>query len=379
MSEKLIFEEDKYHLTEFKVSLAKLQYNLDRFAEMVKVDCKFMLMIKADAYGYQSVALAKAFEKDERVSYFSISYTDEGIQLRNAGISKSIMILNPSPRSFEAIIEHCLEPEIHNLHLLKKFISFLKERKSEGHPYPVHLKFNTGMNRLGFNFSDIPELIKILSSQNVLRVQSMMTHLSSAQMESEDEFTLGQLKEFEKIVAETKEIQDASCFFHALNSAGICRFPEYQYQMVRLGIGLYGTSSIPQLKNSLKPAGIFLTKVSQVREVKKGDSISYSRSGRAEKDGKIATLALGYADGFSRHLGNGNWELEINGKLYPTIGNICMGLSMVDIGNDEVKIDDEVIIFGGKKSIYDYAEALDTITYEVSVSIGPRVKRILTA
>lgn len=377
MSTSVYFEEEKYHLTELEISLSKLKHNLDRFASFLKPETKIMLLIKADAYGHGAEAIADAFEKDERIGYFSTSYVDEGIRLREHGIQKSILILNPAPRAFQAMVEHCLEPEIHNLELLNDFIHFLQKHKPEGSAYPVHLKFNTGMNRLGFDPSDLQEVVGILTSQRVIKVRSMMTHLSSAHAAEEDEYTLGQLESFKKIIEESRALQSEDCFFHALNSSGIFRFPEHQYQMVRLGIGFYGTSSIPELRDQLRSATTFKSKVCQVRKVEKGASISYSRSGRAQKDEKIATLSLGYADGFNRLLSNGNWEVEIRGKLYPTIGNICMGLSMVEVGDDPIEVGDEVIIFGGKKSIYDYAQALNTITYEVMCSIGPRVKRTI--
>jgi len=376
--QNIFYQEDKYHLTEFRISLQKLRHNLDHFESLLKPKTKFMLMIKANGYGHHSIALAKAFEEDDRVSYFSIAYTDEGIKLRSAGVRKSILVLNPSPNSFKAIIENCLEPEIHNLELLKSFIDFLKNNKEDGQPYPVHLKFNTGMNRLGFDPNELSEVINILKQQDQIRVQSMMTHLSSAHLESEDSFTQQQLQSFDEIIENSKEIQGEGCFFHALNSSGAFRFKDHQYQMVRLGIGLYGTSSIKELRESLQPAGKFVSHISQVRKVEKGASVSYSRSGRAKKDTQIATLSLGYADGFDRSLGNGKWHVEINGELYPTIGNICMGLCTIDIGDAELKIGDEVIIFGGKQSIYDYAKALDTITYEAMVTIGTRVKRVLS-
>lgn len=373
------FEEDKFHVTELRISLAKLKHNLNVFSSLLHPNCKIMLMIKAYGYGHDSSALAKAFQSDERIGYFAIAYTDEGVQLRESGIEKPVLILNPSPSSFSSIIANCLEPEIHNMELLKAFIEFLQEHKTEGSAYPIHLKFNTGMNRLGFDYSEIDSLIDLLKQQSVVRVQSMMTHLSSANMPEEDEFTNSQISEFEKIIAETTEIQSDTCFFHCLNSSGIYRFPSAHMQMVRLGIGFYGTSSIPQLKEKLQPSALFVSRISQIRKVKKGASISYSRSGRATEDTQIATLSLGYADGFNRRMGNGNWQVEINGKLYPTIGNICMGLTMIDIGNASLKIGDEAIIFGGQKTVYDYAKVLNTITYEVMCSIGPRVKRVITA
>lgn len=373
-----IYEEPKYHQTEFRISISALQKNLDYFTSLLKPGTKVMLMLKAAAYGHSSTAIAKHFQNEKRIEYFAVAYADEGIRLRKAAIEKSILVLNPSPNSFSAMVENCLEPEIHNLDLLNQFIDFLKISKTEGAPYPIHLKFNTGMNRLGFEQTEIPELINTLQAQFVVSVRSIMTHLSSSNIVEEDDFSQSQLNLFKKVIEETKTIQYEETFFHCLNSNGIFRFNDHQYDLVRLGIGFYGTSTVAELGNNLQAAAKLVSRISQIRKVKKGDSISYSRSGRALSDTQIATLSIGYADGLNRLLGNGKWEVEINGKLYPTIGNICMDLSMINIGKDQLSIGDEVIIFGGEKSIYELADCLGTITYEVMCSIGPRVKRIIS-
>ena len=372
-------EADKLHQTEFRISLRALRRNLETFSDCLEPKTKLMLMLKASAYGHSSTLLAREFEGDERISYFAVAYVDEGVELRKAGIEKNILVLNPSPNSFDKLVNHCLEPEIHNLDLLRKFNRFLDQHHQQMAPYPVHLKFNTGMNRLGFEPLEIPQLASFFSSQKNLRTQSIMTHLSSSDLPKEDEFTKDQLTSFAEIIKATTDFQDEDTFFHCLNSNGIYRFPEHQYDLARLGIGLYGTSTIPQLREKLIPAASLHTKVCQIRNVKKGDSISYSRSGRAPQDTQIATLSIGYADGFNRFCGNGRWQVEIDGELYPTIGNVCMDLSMVDIGHAEVQLGDEVTIFGGKKSIYEYATHLGTITYEVMCALGSRVRKKMIA
>lgn len=367
----------RYHQTELRISLQSMRDNLETFQSFLKEDTDIMLMVKAAAYGHGALELLKHFKDHPRIKYLAVAYVDEGIELRKAGIEKSILVLNPSPNAFKVMIEACLEPEIHNMELLKAFAGFLEEENQGMSPYPIHLKFNTGMNRLGFDEDEIPELIDFLKDCSSLKLRSIMTHLSSSDLPKEDDYSLMQLNAFERIIKETKAVQEEETFFHCLNSNGIFRFAEHQYQMVRLGIGFYGTSALKELSPKLKAASRFSSRICQIRKVKKGDSISYSRSGRAPADTRIATVSIGYADGFSRLSGNGRWEVEINGKLYPTIGNICMDLSMINIGEDDLSIGDEVIIFGGKKSIYDYAEHLGTITYEVMCSIGKRVKRVI--
>lgn len=372
------FDRATGEMTELRISKKALDHNLKVFEDLLLPSTKIMLIIKADAYGHGAKLIAQQYENNERIGYFATTYIHEGIELRENGIHKPILILNPDPAAFDVMVEHCLEPEIHNFELLNAFIAYLKNNKTEGSPYPIHLKFNTGMNRLGFEKSQLPDLTELMNSQNSVATKSIMTHLSSAHAAEEDDYSRMQLSLFDEIIEKSKSIQNENTFFHALNSSGIFRFPNNQYQMVRLGIGFYGNSSIADLKLKLKSPLSFISKVCDVRKVEKGASISYSRSGRASKDTQIATLALGYADGFNRLLSNGNWEVEINGQLFPTIGNICMGLSMLDIGDAKVNVGDEAIIFGGINSIYDYAEELQTITYEVMCSIGPRVSRQIT-
>ncbi len=266
-----------------------------------------------------------------------------------------------------------LEPEIHNLTLLR---SFIEDGKNDAKPLKVHLKFNSGMNRLGFDKKECNSVLQLWQSQQQLQLASVMTHLSSSGMPEEDEFTLGQLQEFTAIKKYLSPITEGQTLFHCLNTNGTYRFPDYHMDMVRLGIGIYGSPSVPELQEHLQPICIWKSRVAQVRKVLAGASISYARSGRLAQDANIATISMGYADGFHRRMGNGNWEVEINGKLYPTVGNICMDLFMVNLGSDEAAVDSEVIIFGGKRSIFEFADANQTITYEVMTNISGRVERL---
>lgn len=372
--------EKKTYLSEtvLEISWKAILHNLTYFKKKLNPATKIMLMLKASAYGNGAIQLAKRLEKEKVCDYFAVAYVSEGIALRKNNISLPIMVLNPAVDSWKMMIKHCLEPEIHNLTLFQSFSKFILATdtlKKEG--FPIHLKFNTGMNRLGIDSNELSQLIKLLENNSSLQVKSIMTHLSSASLPAEDEFTKAQFAQFETIKKSLAPYLPAKTLAHVLNTHGIERFAEHQYNMVRLGIGMYGSSSIKNLKEKLIPICKLKASISAIRRVKKGDSISYSRSGRAPSDGFIATLALGYADGLNRNLGNGNWKVEINDKLYPTIGNICMDLSMVFLGNDHVDLGTEAIIFGGHKTIHEFAKAQKTITYEALTNIGGRVKKVL--
>ncbi len=362
--------------TTLELSWKAVEHNLNYFKNKLNTGTKLMLMVKASAYGIGEIQLEEKVEEKKVCDYLAVAYLAEGIELRKNGIELPIMVLNPSHDSWEEMVLHCLEPEIHSIESLNSFIEYLNTHPSLSKKhYPIHLKFNTGMNRLGFEHSEVEMLESTMLKNNCVGVKSIMTHLSSTSLSKQDEFTHGQLDLFNKIISKLKKLVTNKTIIHALNSSGIERFNSFQYDMVRIGIGLYGASSDPLLSSKLIPICKLKTIISAVRKVKKGDSISYGRSGRAPRDGYVATLAIGYADGFNRNLSNQAWEVEIDGELYPIIGDICMDLSMVFLGDKKVNIGSEVLIFGGKKSIHDYASAQKTITYEALTSIGSRVKR----
>ncbi len=359
-----------------EISSAHLIHNLKFFSQQLKNETKIMAVVKASAYGNGATAIAQLIEKEGLAAYFAVAQTQEGIQLKQAGVKLPIVILNPRTEEFSLILKYNLEVEINHLAQLQSLEKVLSKELSIP-SCSIHLKFNTGMNRLGFEKADLTDLITILKDEKKWRVKSIMTHLSASNLRTEDAYTLNQFKCFDAIWEELKAYLPSDCMRHALNSNGIVRFPEFQYDMVRLGIGMYGGSSVKEILKQTKEIGVFKSKILQTRRVSKGATMSYSRSGKVSKETHIATVAVGYADGFSRILGNGNWEVEINGKLYPTIGDICMDLTLVDLGEDAYKDGEEVILFGGKKSIHQYAKAMNTITYEAMCRIGTRVKRIL--
>lgn len=371
------FEEGKLGETTLEINWEAVKHNLHYFRNKLSPTTGIMLMVKANAYGSGAVGVSKLAEQDQLADYLGVTNIDEGIELRNAGVELPIMLQTPNSRDWKLIVEHCLEPEIHNLELLTSFTHFLKGEPSISPDYPIHLKFNTGMNRLGIDKDEMNAVIAMLKNEPSWQIKSIMTHLSSTGNVDHDDFTREQIESFESIQKELEPHLKNTPIFHALNTDGIERHTSAQFGMVRTGIGIYGGSSNANLKSALKAATTLKTTVISCRRVKKGSSISYSRSGWVEEDSNIAVLSIGYADGFPIRLGNGKWQIEINGKLYPTIGVVCMDLCMVNLGEDEVQTGDEAIIFGGQLSLFDYAEALGTISYEALTNISSRVKKAI--
>ncbi len=368
----------EYSDNTLEVSWTAIEHNLNFFKSKLAPSTKVMLMVKAAAYGHYTSIICKKIEAKKMADFLGVASIAEGIELRVEGIELPVMVQNVNPKHWDVMIEYCLEPVIHSFEILHSFLGFLKSKESLANgQYPIHIKLNTGMNRLGFNQTDVDELVNRLVNQSSIRVSSIMSHLSSSGNFSAEEFTLRQIREFESMNVKLKSSLGINPISHILNTDGINNFLKYQMDMVRLGIGLYGASEANDLKNELQPVARLTSKVVAIRRVLKGESISYNRSGFVSQDSNIAILSLGYADGLPRRLGNGNWQVEINGQLYPTIGNICMDLCMLNLEQDEVSVGEEVIVFGGKKTIFDFANAQDTITYEALTNIGNRMKRKL--
>lgn len=372
-----------YFLSEYsdntlEVSWSAIEHNINYFQSKLNPSTKVMLMVKAAAYGHYTSVICEKIEKLGIVHFLGVASIAEGIELRVESIQTPIMVQNVNPEHWAIMIEHCLEPVIHSIEILESFINYLEAHESlvEGQ-YPIHIKFNTGMNRLGFDADELPQIVSLLENKNSIRVSSLMSHLSSAGDNLAEAFTLNQIRQFQAMCNRLNEKLNINPTCHILNTDGINNYSKYQMDMVRLGIGLYGASEAWDLKKNLQPVARLISRVVAVRRVGKTGKISYSRSGSLIEDSNIALLSLGYADGIPRTLGNGNWKVEINGKLYPTIGNICMDICMLNLGQDEVAVADEAIVFGGKKSIFDFAEAQGTITYEALTNIGNRMKRKL--
>ncbi len=362
----------KLHRTILEINLNALNDNLNFYRRKIKSGVKLMVMVKASAYGSGSLEVANLLQFN-RVDYLTVAYPDEGVELRRQGIHIPMMVMNAVPESFEKIIDHQLEPEIFSLNQLQALLRFLANKSVV---VGIHLKLDSGMHRLGFEKQDIPELIRLLENNPQFQVKSIYSHLAGADEPSLDYFTHEQVARFNAMADEVEGGLGYSPLRHILNSAGIYRFPQYQFSMVRLGIGLYGFEANRIAQNELRPISTLKTIVSQVREVKAGETIGYSRKGKISRDSKIATIAIGYADGFSRAFGNGKISLFIHGKPAPVIGNVCMDMTMLDVTGMDVHEGDEVIVFGDSPSIIDLATAIGTIPYEILTSISSRVSRV---
>jgi len=362
----------KQHQAVLEINLSAASQNLDHFRNLLKEDTKILCMVKASGYGSGGVEMARMLDS-KKVAYLGVAYIDEGISLREAGIDAPILVLNVDSSGFKKMIEHKLEPEIYSLNQLKKLQRHLSSEQS----IFIHLKVDTGMHRLGFEEYDLVTLNQILASDKRLKVKSIFSHLAASEDQAQDDFSHEQASTFERIYAKLSEDLTPKPFRHLLNSAGILRFPQYQYEMVRLGIGLYGVAPATIEQTALLPVMKLKANISQIKHLAPGDTIGYGRSGLAESQKKIAVINIGYADGLLRKAGNGNYSVLIKGQLAPTIGNICMDMSMIDISEiANVSEGDEVIIFGGALPVHHLSKVLDTIPYEVFTNISNRVKRV---
>ena len=330
-----------------------------------------MTMVKAHSYGSGGYEIASTLV-NQKVDYLTVAFADEGVALREAGITLPIIVLNPSFGTYELMIEYNLEPEIFNFSGLDEFVKVL-DRSGVG-AYPIHIKIDSGMHRLGFTNDEVDELTVKLKKYYNIKVQSIFSHLAASEDNEQDVFTQYQINTFNSISDRIISSIGYKPIRHILNSAGIERFPDFQYDMVRLGIGIYGVSSVDQSK--LQSVSTLKTHVIQVKHLKEGDTVGYNRKGIITKPSTIATIPIGYADGLDRKLGNGNGQFLLNGKFVSTIGNICMDTCMIDATNIEVVEGDEVIIFGKNPTIFDLAKKIGTIPYEILTSISRRVKRI---
>ncbi len=364
--------EEKVHDTVMEVNLNAIVHNLNFYRSKLLSGTKVMVMVKAFAYGSGSFEIANVLQYN-KVDYLAVAYADEGVALRTAGITLPIMVMSPESNAFDKMISNNLEPEIYNASILNAFINHLKLEGIKN--YPIHLKLDTGMHRLGFELSDIAEIENFVKDETI-RVASVFSHLAASEASEHDGFTHQQLNLFDKMYASLRNFLHYDALRHVANTAAILRFPESHYDMVRLGIGLYGVENVGNFEHELQRVAELKTTVTQVRKVPKGESIGYSRRGVLNYDAEIATIKIGYADGYNRALGNGVAEVMINGKRAKVIGSVCMDMCMVDVTGQNVQEGDEVIVFGDEPSIKELANKLNTIPYEVLTSISQRVQRI---
>jgi alanine racemase len=366
--------EQKSHQTILEINLNAIAHNLKEYQKNLQPATKVMAMVKAFAYGSGGAEIAGILQF-HKVDYLGVAYADEGVELRKAGIFLPIMVMNPEESSFEAIIENNLEPEIYSFELLMALDRFLQR---EGYQYyPVHIEMETGMNRLGFAIHEIDLLAKHITSTSSFKVVSLFSHLVASEDPGQDNFTKEQFQKFQQASAEFKNRIGYSFLNHIANSAAAIRFSEMQMDMVRLGIGLYGVENTPAKQLSLQTVATLKSTIAQLKQVKSGESVSYGRNGIVSKDAVIATVRIGYADGYPRRLGNGNGKMLVKGKLAPVIGTICMDMTMIDItGIPGVEEGEEVIVFGNELPVQDVAQWAGTIPYEIMTGISQRVKRI---
>ena len=357
-----------------EINLNGCQANYKYFRSRLEDKPKLLVLVKANAYGHGAVEFATLME-DAGADYLAVAYPVEGIELRQAGIKSPIIVLTAGTDSFEQIVNYGLEPGIPNLCSLKELCSVLEKRGLHG--FPVHIKIDSGMHRLGFMTDELKELEDFLKDCPYVKVKSIYSHLAAADDPSCDEFTEGQVSLFKNNADRLSEAIGYRPMYHILNSAGIERFPQYQFDMVRLGIGIYGVSAIPG--NELAPVASFKCKVLQVKTLAPSDgTIGYGRHGKIAPEGTtIATIPVGYADGVDRHLSCGKGRFSINGHRVPTIGNICMDMSMLDVTGLDVKVGDTVTIFGEDPTITELATVLGTIPYEILTSVPRRIERII--
>jgi alanine racemase len=365
--------EEKTHETVLEINLNSISHNLSFFKSKLKPSTKMMVMVKAFGYGNGGFEIAKLLEH-HKVDYLGVAFADEGISLKNAGITLPIMVLNPETTSFSAIIQYKLEPEIYSLKGLNAFLKIAKIRKLQH--FPIHIKLDTGMHRLGFEEENLAELISTLKDNNLVTIKSILSHLATSDDLEHQEFTHSQITLFQKLSSKLMTELHIKPIRHILNTSGISNFPQAQYEMVRLGIGLYGISNDVEEQKYLETVGTLKSIISQIRTIHAGESVGYGRRFVADKQSKIATIPIGYADGISRLWGNSVGFVTINNQKASIVGSVCMDMLMVDISDINCNEGDAVIVFGESPTVNFMAIKLKTIPYEILTSISQRVKRV---
>jgi alanine racemase len=365
----------RIHGTILEINLEAVTNNLQIYKNQLLPNTKMMVMVKASAYGSGSYEIAQLLQYNH-VDYLGVAYVDEGVALRKRGIQLPIMVMNSAAYEFEILCKHHLEPVVYSLSMLNAFLQFLATKTLEN-PYPIHLELDTGMHRLGFVANEMPALLSILSQhQQILDIKGIFSHLAASDEQQYESFSKQQIQTFQNLARDIEQHLSIQTIKHLLNSAGITRFPTYQFDMVRLGIGLYGIDPNRQL-TLLQNVVCLKTSIAQIKTLDSKETVGYSRKGKLQQPSRIAVLSIGYADGFLRAFGNGKAQVKIHKQLAPTIGNICMDMCFVDISHiPEAKEGDEVIIFDQTEMIQNLAETLETIPYEILTNISARVPRV---
>ena len=357
-----------------ELNLPACKDNYRYFRSRLEPSTKLLILVKANAYGHGAVEFA-AMMQNCGADYLAVALPVEGMELRKAGISLPILVLTAGTDFFEEIIDGHLEPGIPNLYSLKALCDVLEKRDIRN--FPVHIKLDTGMHRLGFMTSELQDLCDFLKTCPYVKVKSVYSHLAASEDPESDDFTLGQIKMFKENADCITSAIGYKPMYHVLNSAGIERFPQYQFDMVRLGVGIYGISALPDVK--LAPVASLKVKILQIKTLSPEDgTIGYGRHGKIAPEGTvIATVPVGYADGIDRHLGRGNASFSLNGHRVPTIGNICMDMCMLDVTGVPAAVGDTVTIFGADPTVSEIASILGTIPYEIMTSVPRRIERVV--
>jgi alanine racemase len=361
------------HVTVLEIDGNALEHNLNYFKKKLLPTTKILAVVKAFSYGSDDVQVAKFLEN--KIDYFAVAYAHEGIALREANIQKPILVLHPQIVNFQSIIDYCLEP---NLYSFETFAAFLQLAKNNSlTSYPIHLKFNTGLNRLGFLPSAVSKIMEDLKQNPSVKVQSLFSHLAASEDLNEIDFTNRQITSFKNIAKEFENFLNYKPILHISNTSGVINFPDAQFNMVRIGIGLYGFGNDDFETSQLKNTHNLVSIISQIHEIEPGNSVGYNRAFISTEKTKSATIPIGHADGISRALGNNKGFVTINNQKAPIIGNVCMDMIMVDVTKIDCKEGDIVIVFNHQKTIKEFAEAAQTIVYEILTGISHRVKKML--
>lgn len=360
--------------TLLEINLNSLKHNFEFIKSQIKNDTKVLAVVKAYAYGSDAPIIAEYLQNLE-VDYFAVAYTNEGVQLRDAGIIKPILVLHPQPVNFKTIIKRDLEPNLYNAKVFGEFIQVATNENQID--YPIHLKFNTGLNRLGFWENDVDYIISTLENTNTVKVKSVFSHLAASEDLKEKAFSLQQIKSFKEIAKNLIAKLGYSPMLHMCNTSGILNYPEAHFDMVRSGIGLYGFGNSTKEDKNFIPVATLKSVISQIHKIEKGETVGYNRAFKSNAFKKTATIPIGHADGIGRQYGNGKGFVTINNQQALIIGNVCMDMMMVDITDIACTEGDEVIIFGENPSADAFAKTADTISYEIITAISPRIKRVI--
>jgi alanine racemase len=360
--------------TALEIDLQALSHNFGVIRSRLKEQTRLLGVVKAFAYGNEAVTISRKLET-LGADYLAVAFSREGVALRKGGIRLPIIVLHPQPEGLDELIEHCLEPSLYSRRIFSLFLEALEKHQQQ--KYPVHLKFNTGLNRLGFPTADLHWLGSRTNASEVIEVRSLFSHLAASDDLRERDFTLGQIEAFENIIQKSASHLGGKPFYHLLNTSGVFNYPEAQLDMVRTGIGLYGYSNDPETDRLLRPVARLRTRISQIHQIRPGEWVGYNKGYQANAPIKTATLPIGHADGIGRYLGKGRGVVFVKEKPAPIIGNVCMDMTMIDISGIECSEGDEVIFFGQGHSAETLARKAGTISYELLTGISRRVPRII--